>query len=211
MNHLDKNEFQNQFQKLNSIPRDEAIKQNTYREIINRNKKSGGLMAYINKFIVPVAAALVITLFALSTLTDLVKQDSNNSSVELDEKSIADIEPEKITIVYAAKSDELNTFQAKMYNGVPYIGTKLFQADEQWHRDVSSILANTKLVSEGPTSTPDIDLVVESEKNAPLKLKVWFSQNGKGYISEYNSNRFYEVREDHLLKLVISVKDLLGR
>ncbi|WP_404469530.1 hypothetical protein [Sutcliffiella horikoshii] len=209
MNHLDKNEFQNEFQKLSNIPRDEAIKQDTYMNIINEKKKSANLIPYIYKLIIPVAAALVISIYALSSLTDLAGQDPDSSSSAMEEQSIANINPEKITKVYAAKADELKTFQARVHNGVPYLGTKLFQADEQLHTDVSTILANTKLVSDGPTSTPNIDLVVESEKNAPLKLKIWFSQNGKGYISEYNSNQFYEIKEDHLLKLVISTQDLL--
>ncbi len=209
MNHLDKNEFQNEFQKLSNIPRDEAIKQDTYMNIINKKKKSANLIPYIYKLIIPVAAALVISIYALSSLTDLAGQDLDSSSSAMEEQSIANINPEKITKVYAAKADELKTFQARVHNGVPYLGTKLFQADEQWHTDISTILANTKLVTDGPTNTPDIDLVVESEKNAPLKLKIWFSQNGKGYISEYNSNQFYEIREDHLLKLVISTQDLL--
>ncbi|WP_404447753.1 hypothetical protein LG307_02665 [Sutcliffiella horikoshii] len=209
MNHLDKNEFQNEFQKLSNIPRDEAIKQNTYMNIINKKKKSANLIPHIYKLIIPLAAALVISIYALSSLTDLTGQNQDSSSSAMEYQSIANINPEKITKVYAAKAEELKTFQAKVLNGVPYLGTKLFQADEQWHKDVSTILANTKLVSEGPTSTPDIDLVVESEKNTPLKLKIWFSQNGKGYISEYNSNQFYEIREDHLLKLVISTQDLL--
>ncbi|WP_404349367.1 hypothetical protein LG311_02680 [Sutcliffiella horikoshii] len=209
MNHLDKSEFQNELQKLSNIPRDEAIKQNTYTNIINKKNKSAILIPYIYKLIIPVAAALVISIYALSSLTDLADQNPDSSSSAMEDQSIANINPEKITKVYAAKADELKTFQAKVLNGVPYLGTKLFQADEQWYTDVSTILANTKLITDGPTSTPDIDLVVESEKNTPLKLKIWYSQNGKGYISEYNSNQFYEIREDHLLKLVISTQDLL--
>lgn len=209
MNHLDKSEFQNEFQKLSNIPRDEAVKQNTYTKIINKKNKSAILIPYIYKLIIPVAAAIVISIYALSSLTDLADQNPDSSSSAMEDQSIANINPEKITKVYAAKADELKTFQAKVLNGVPYLGTKLFQADEQWYTDVSTILANTKLITDGPTSPPDIDLVVESEKNTPLKLKIWYSQNGKGYISEYNSNQFYEIREDHLLKLVISTQDLL--
>lgn len=202
MNHSELNEYEKEFQSLDMIPRSDAAKRKTHMNIVAKRPMTTKWMGLV---VAPVLAVAILLIFLFGS--DIKMLEKENGSSEMSFQDVMDFKHEEITRVYVAPAVSLDSFKDGILNGVPIKGARDYGNNPAWNKELHFYFSRAVLLEDPIKEIPHLDLVLEVEGQAPLKLKLWLYKDGGGYISKYTSEEFYELKKEDAMMLYVVFED----
>ena len=204
INHPELTEYKKELQSLDRIPRSEALKKQTYMNIVARKKGKSKWLGLVGA---PVLAVAIFLLFLFGSDINVLESETGSSDSQFQE--LIGFKHEEITRVYVAPAANLHFFVDGMVNGVPIKGARDYGNNPAWNEELHVYFSRATRMELPVTEAPHLDLVLEAEGQAPLKVKLWLYEDGQGYISKFTSEEFYKLRKEDALMLYVVFKDFI--